>query len=159
MSRDDYLEMRSRFFLGWKAETPSIELYQAQTGLSGLQKNTKTVFLSAPNDPDHPRRIPDVYVEGQVIADVKNVGHQALTSQIIDDASIANLKPGDFFWDKGHNNKIQQTTPRFDLIVRAPWHERSPGTDVDPEVERLVKKQGGDIYELIEDPKEPVHDN
>jgi len=149
--------MRARFILGYEAERPSISLYTLETGLN-VEKNSRTIYLSMPNDPAKPRRIPDVYVPGLVIADIKNVGHQGRTSQMIDDAAIADLKPGDFFYDEAQTQKITQPTGRFDLVVRAPWHERG-ATRVDNDVKALVSQRHGDIYKLIEDPGEPEHED
>jgi hypothetical protein len=155
MQRASYLEMRARFILGYEAERPSISLYTLETGLN-VEKNSRTVYPTMPDDPKQPRRIPDIYVPGLVIADIKNVGTQRLTSQMIDDAAIADLKPGDFFWDEKQTQKITQTTGRFDLVVRAPWHERG-STNVHDDVKTLVTRRHGKIYKLIEDPGEPEH--
>jgi hypothetical protein len=77
---------------------------------------------------------------------------------MIDDAAIADLTPGSFFWDEKHTQKITQPTGRFDLVVRAPWHERG-ATTVDSDVRALVTRRHGHIYALIEDPGEPEHED
>jgi hypothetical protein len=149
MSQADYLEMRARFLQGQRAERPSLALYNAETGLN-VQKNEQKILLSQPHDPAWPRRIPDVFVEGLVIADFKNVSKLTFTDQLKDFAAIADLGPGTFAYVGPPQRPVGRKTPRFDLIVRALWHER--GYTDTKEVEGKIT---GDVYELIEDPNEP----
>jgi hypothetical protein len=143
-----YMEMRARFMLGKDAEEDAIEMYSAVTGRH-VEKNERRVeIVMRRSDQTTRRRIPDFFVPGVVIGDVKNVGEQGYSPQMHDDFRIA--RADRVRWE-GDASFITKKTPIFDLVVRAPSHRRQP-TTVDADLVKDIREFGGDIYELIEDP-------
>jgi hypothetical protein len=162
LSELDYVEMRARFILGRETEKPTLQIYNQITGL-GVTKNNAPVYLLDPLD--HTKRvrtrIPDFFSVGHIIGDVKNVREQNNDDQMQDNFRISNalhVRLGPMLAGvKGGReldpNLATDLTPRFDLIVRVPWHPRG-ATKLDPSLVSAItgKRNGSDIFELIDDP-------
>jgi hypothetical protein len=162
MSELDYIEMRARFKLGMSAEEPARAAYNRITGMTIDAKNTFTIDILKRGSLDKERgRKPDLFKLGVVIGDFKNVDEQDYSEQMRDNFRIAQadevrLSPG----LGGGTRRVlvpgADETPRFDLVVRVPWHPRG-GTKVDDKLESDIKAHGnktGDVLELIDDPIE-----
>jgi len=158
MSELDYLEMRARFILGMIVEEPILVRYSALSGIT-VEKNNYPIYML---DPQSKARIatrkPDFFQLGIILGDVKNVKDQGMTEQMDDNFKIANatnvrLGPGLAGVAGGRELLSSETTPRFDLIVRVPWHPRG-ATTIDSALATRITALGGgsQIWELIDDP-------
>jgi hypothetical protein len=155
-----YLEMRARFILGNLAEEPTVDIYSRVTGRI-IQKNNFTIEILDSNDDKERGRKPDFFQLGRLIGDFKNVSEQDYSEQMRDNFRIANanavrVSPG--ISGTGKSRKLDPTiatdlTPRFDLVVRVPWHPRGK-TVVDSKLAADIEAHGsgGEILELIDDP-------
>ena len=142
-----YVEERAARKLGRIKEAPGLAAYSAAGGATS-SKNAKTIEILRVRGTGYSvdrQRIPDIFVLGAVVGDVKDVKEQSLDAQMQDDARIAK---NDRVRIQGADNLI--TSPcKFDLVVRAPKDGQEEGTHVSGPLQAEVAKSGGDIYEVL----------
>ncbi|NEQ98562.1 MAG: DUF4157 domain-containing protein [Cyanothece sp. SIO2G6] len=150
-----YVEGRAARKLGRRSEAPTIASYASQSGVSASKNNQAIEFLKGQSanlmldiTPSRPNgvRIPDIFVEGTVVADLKNTNRVDLDAQMRDDVRISN---GLRVRKKG-GNQLLPPTNRFDLIVRMPSEQHPSGTHVSAPLQAAIAASGGSVYELIE---------
>lgn len=142
-----YVEGRAARKLGKKGEGDSIGKYIAAGGESGATKNNETLRVYDKKDiaASFNNRIPDVWKDQLVVADVKDVAEMSLDAQMRDNAKIAS---GRWVYYPKENRWIQPAK-KFDLIVRASKDKNVKGTKVFKPLVTAVENTGGKIYEVI----------
>jgi hypothetical protein len=143
-----YVERRAARKLGRIAEKPGLAAYAAAGGATS-SKNTKTIELLKKVNQYYTvdrERIPDIFVDGRAVGDVKDVATQSNDEQMRDDLRIAK---GDRVRLRGTSELITSSC-QFDLIVRAPKDEnRGEGTHVSEPLKAAIQGTGGKIFEVL----------
>jgi hypothetical protein len=141
-----YVEQRSRFKLARATEGPWIDWYAGESGFTSAKKNTKTIQILGGDDPTTTRplrdRIPDFWLDGQVVGDAKNVQYQSLDEQMRDNVLIADGTRARLYGTE----TLIQPAGRFDLIVRGVTDEDPEGTEVSGPLEDEIEAHDGEIY-------------
>lgn len=135
-----YVEMRAARKLGRVSEASGIQAYNKATGHS-LSKNNRTIEMIRG---DEPFRIPDIFLFGVVVGDVKDELRRSYDGQMRDNVLIA----------KGSRAKIQgkllTQKHRFDLVVRAPSDkDKGRATIVSGPLKDAIASTGGKVYYLL----------
>jgi hypothetical protein len=142
-----YVEQRAARKLGRIKEQPGLTAYGAAGGATSA-RNTKTIEILRVRGRGYSverERIPDIYVEGAAVGDVKNVKEQSLDAQMQDNVRIANA---DRVRLRGKEDIVAQSA-RFDLVVRAPKDGEAEGTHVSGPLKASIAATGGAIFEVI----------
>src|SRR6476661_504228 len=143
-----YVEGRAARKLGRRSEQPAITAYNQATGLS-VSKNNRTIEIlqgNVPNlTPTDMNCIPDIFQEGKVVGEIKDVDRQDLDPQMKCNVRIAK---GDRVRLRGTQDLLKPTN-RFDLIVRAPSDAHPNGTHVSGPLRTAIAGANGQVYELI----------
>ncbi|GAA1720518.1 phage tail protein [Streptomyces yatensis] len=139
-----YVEGRAARKLGRVKEKPGIDAYNAESGM-GVAKNNQTIEILNLKKKVERERIPDFFLSGQVVGDVKDVAVQSYDEQMRDNTRIA----------KGLRVRLRGSSAmlpaanRFDIVVRAPSDEHPEGTHVTGPLKEAIADSGGIIYEVL----------
>ena len=142
-----YVEHRAATKIGKVTEKPGLAAYNAAAGRSA-SKNNQTIEILKGEPPNYivdRVRIPDFFIPGDVVGDVKNVNEQSNDEQMRDDARIARA---DRVRVHDAANLITKQS-KFDLAVRAPTHDSPEGTHVTEPLSSAIKGTGGGVYKVI----------
>ncbi|WP_334416722.1 MULTISPECIES: phage tail protein [unclassified Bradyrhizobium] len=142
-----YCEGRAARKLGRIAEKPGVDAYNAASG-RGVSKNTKTIEMLSGKGPNYKvvrERIPDIFVAGVVVGDIKNVQTQSLDEQMGDNVRIVD---GDMCRLRG-STALLSGGGVFDLVVRGPSDALPEGTHVTGPLLAAITGTGGEVYDEL----------
>ncbi|WP_348680077.1 hypothetical protein [Flavobacterium coralii] len=140
----NYVEHRAARKLGKTGEGSSIEKYSEKSKINGLTKPLIDVFENNNLTGTYRTRIPDIYKEGVVVGDIKDVASLSLDEQMRDNIAIIQGR------GRYKNGSLIQNPPiKFDLVVRDSKDKTVEGTYISGPLERAIRINGGEIYELI----------
>lgn len=139
-----YVEHRAARKLGIVRESASLSSYSDASTISGLTKRNIEVFDNKNLEGESRIRIPDIYKEGTVVGDIKNVNYQSLDAQMRDNVEIS-------YGHARYPGKERAIPPakRFDLVVRNSKEGSEEGTKISGPLRSAIDESGGEIYELI----------
>jgi len=140
-----YVEHRAARKLGKSGESNSLAKYSQESGISGLSKPLIDVYDSVALKGEPRVRIPDIYKEGVVVGDVKDVQTQSLDAQMRDNVAIIEGKAT----YHGEKTGIANKPRKFDLVVRDSKDGTVAGTHVSGPLKEAIEQTGGEIYEII----------
>ncbi|MBQ0734507.1 eCIS core domain-containing protein [Aquimarina celericrescens] len=140
-----YVEHRAARKLGKSGESESLSKYSTESGISGLTKPLIDVYDNVALTGNFRTRIPDIFKEGVVVGDVKNVKTISLDSQMRDNVAIIENKAA----YSGEKTRISNRPRKFDLVVRDSKDGTAESTHVSGPLKQAIENTGGKIYEII----------
>jgi hypothetical protein len=142
-----YVEERAARRLGRLKEVPGLAAYAAAGGATSA-KNTKTIEILRVRGLGFSlerERIPDIFMLGSVVGDVKDVQEISLDDQMRDNVRIAKADRVRLY----RNDELITKKCKFDLVVRKPKDGQDEGTHVSAPLESAIRDTGGQIYEVL----------
>lgn len=142
-----YVEHRAAHKLGRIKEKPGLAAYAAAGGATAT-RNNKTIEILRRWKTGYTvqrERVPDIFVEGKVVGDVKDRKEVSFDEQMRDNDRI---RKADRVRVRGAADIITSTC-RFDLVVRAPKDGGVEGTHVTDNLKTAIADSGGKIYEIL----------
>lgn len=145
-----YVEGRAARKLGRTVEPAMIKKFE-ETFNKSSKKLDFDVVDPIKNETRH--RIPDIYVSGFAIGDVKDVAYQSLDEQMRDDLMIS--KGGEGVRRTGTSDWLPENDPiiPMHLIVRDASHLGQKKTEVSEPLLREIERTRGEVHWWIPDPK------
>jgi hypothetical protein len=143
-----YIDGRAARKLGRTVEPEMLDRYESKFGVT----NTKIPFdVGDPVTDAIRNRVPDIFVDGYSVGDVKDVIEQSNDAQMRDDQLIA--AGGELVRRTGATKTELTRNLRFDLIVRRASHLR-PKTHVTGPLQDAIEHSGGRLLYWIPDHNE-----
>lgn len=142
-----YVEHRAARKLGRVREAPGLTAYAASGGATAARNNRSIQFL-VPEGSGYRverERIPDMFVPGVAVGDVKDVATQSFDAQMRDNDRI---RRAENVRVRGEQSLLASAS-KFDLVVRAPSADGDDRTHVSGPLQAAVRASGGKVYELL----------